>query len=179
VHTFRTYNMENDHNPVNPIPDINWDAVLEAAAADAVNEGEDDEIIEELVLNDLGEPVGAFGLGLENDDGQPPEGQFQLEHHIPNMFGNEDLGINPNAGFFEAEPDEEALEIVAEELEQGEQNLEALEDFEALAIVPPPAGGLIPPLRRRDNLKRTPEDVYDLTLDHRPMRLKKPKKPTQ
>lgn len=155
MHTFSKSNMENDHDP---IPGIDWDAVFleEAAAADEANlnpGGEADEIVEELVLDDNGDPVGAFGLGLGH-------GQNGNGHH-------------------DEQPPEEALEIVAEELEQGEQNLEALEDFEALAIVPPPAGGLIPPLRRRDNLKHTREDVYDLTLDHRPMRLKKPKKPTQ
>ena len=56
MHTFSKYNMENDHDP---IPGIDWDAVLGAAELD--HEGENNEIVEELVLDDLGEPVGAFG----------------------------------------------------------------------------------------------------------------------
>ena len=171
--------MENDHEQ---IPGIDWDAVLEAADLD--HEGENNEIVEDLVLDDLGEPVGAYGLGLghgqnENGhhDGQPPEeGQFQFGNHIPNMVGNEDLGMNPNAGFFGAEPGEEALEIVAEELEQEEQQ-HLHPAFAALAIVPPPPGGLDPPDRQRSNLKRGPP-WHDRT-GAGPMRLKKPKKPTQ
>lgn len=163
--------MENHHGP---IPGIDWDAVWEVAAADAANEGENDEI----VLDENGDPVGAFGLGMGH--GQPPEGQFQLENHIPNMFGDENLGINPNAGLIGAEPGEEAPEIAPEELEQVEQQ-HFLPAIAALAIGPPPPAGLNLPHPQILNLKRgAPWD--DRTNDAGPMSLKKnPRtyKPTQ
>lgn len=132
--------MENDHDP---IPGIDWGLVLEAAAADAAaqnNEGENDDEWE--------------------DDGQPPVGQFNFDHPLPNMFGNEDLGVNPNAGLFNVEPGEQG------HIEAGGQffpdNMFEQAQLGVMPDLPQPAENFLPNIGAL-NLKRTREeqDFFD------------------
>lgn len=165
MHTFRKSNMENDEDigipnaglfgaePGEQAPDI-VDDVVEADEADAAapnNEGGNDAI----------------------------DGQFQLEHHLPNMFGIEDLGVNPNhepAGLFNVEPGEQG------HIEPGGQffpdNMFEQAQLGIMPDLPQPAENPYPNIGAL-NLKRTrkdeEQDFNDRPNNTKPMRFKQQK----